>query len=75
MREVPEMNYNPLLGRIKEFGLTQKECAKILGISEGQLSRKLSGEYVFRQDEINGLCNILDIDANEIGKYFFCPKS
>ena len=39
---MPEMNYNPLLGRIKEFGLTQKECAKILGISEGQLSRKLS---------------------------------
>ncbi len=71
---MPEMNYKPLLGRMKEIGLTQRECAKILGISEGQLSRKLSGEYVFRQDEINGLCNILSIDASDIGKYFFCPK-
>ncbi len=72
---MPEMNYNPLLGRIKECGLTQRECAKLLGISEGQLSRKLSGEYVFRQDEINKLCNILKIDAYEIGRFFFCPKS
>lgn len=72
---MPEMNYNPLLGRIKEMGLTQRECAKMLGISEGQLSRKLSGEFVFRQDEIDGLCNILNIDGQDIGKFFFCPKS
>lgn len=71
---MPEMNYNPLLGRIKEMGLTQKECAKRLGISEGQLSRKLSGEFVFRQDEINGLCDILEIDARDIGRFFFPPK-
>lgn len=72
---MPEMNYNPLRGRIKEYGYTQKECAARIGISEGQLNRKLAGEFAFRQDEINRLCIILEIEATEIGHYFFCPKS
>lgn len=71
---MPEVNYNPLRGRIRECGLTQKECAAKIGISEGQLNRKLAGEYDFKQDEIHGLCLLLDIDAAEIGRYFFSPK-
>ncbi|MFR3972702.1 MAG: DUF739 family protein [Subdoligranulum sp.] len=46
-----------------------------MGLSEGQLNRKLAGEYDFKQDEIHSLCRILNIDAAEIGRYFFCPKS
>lgn len=56
-------------------GLTQKECAAKIGLSEGQLNRKLAGEYNFKQSEIHNLCDLLDIDAKEIGYYFFCPKS
>lgn len=71
---MPEVNYNPLRGRMRECGLTQKECAAKIGISEGQLNRKLAGEYDFKQDEIYGLCRLLNIDAAEIGHYFFSPK-
>lgn len=70
-----DVNYNPLRGRMRECGLTQKECAAKIGLSEGQLNRKLAGEYDFRQGEIHKLCNLLDIDATEIGRYFFSPKS
>lgn len=69
-----EVNYNPLRGRMRECGLSQKECAAKIGISEGQLNRKLAGEYGFKQDEIHGLCRLLNIDAAEIGHYFFSPK-
>ncbi len=72
---MPDMNYNPLRGRIRECGLTQKECAAKIGLSEGQLNRKLAGEYDFKQDEIHSLCRLLNIDATEIGHYFFCPNS
>ena len=72
---MPDVNYNPLRGRMRECGLTQKECAAKIGLSEGQLNRKLAGEYDFKRDEIHKLCNLLDIDATEIGRYFFSPKS
>lgn len=69
-----EMDYAQLRGKIKDYGYTQKECAEQIGISESQLNRKLAGEYVFRQDEINKLCDILHISGEEIGRYFFSPK-
>ena len=43
VRLMPEINYNPLRGKIRECGLTQKECAAKIGLSEGQLNRKLAG--------------------------------
>lgn len=75
VRLMSEINYNPLRGKIRECGLTQKGCAAKIGLSEGQLNRKLAGEYNFKQSEIHNLCDLLDIDAKEIGYYFFCPKS
>lgn len=72
---MPEMDYANLRERMRDSKLTQKECAELIGISESQLNRKLAGEFVFRQDEINNLCEILEIDGTEIGKYFFSPKS
>jgi repressor LexA len=74
VNEMPEMDYNPLRGRITELGLTQKECAERIGISESQLNRKFAGAFAFRQDEIDRLCNLLRIEPPEIGKYFFTPK-
>lgn len=72
---MPEMDYNRLRGRITECGLTQKECAEKISVSEGQLNRKLAGEFAFRQDEISRLCDLLSIPVTKIGHYFFCPKS
>ena len=71
---MPQMNYNALLGRIRECGLTQKEVAARIGVSEGQLNRKLAGEFAFRQDEMESILKLLDVDLSELGKYFFTPK-
>ena len=71
---MPEMNYSALRGRIRDCGLTQKEVASRIGISEGQLNRKLAGEFVFRQDEIDRIIALLNINPIDIGRYFFSPK-
>lgn len=72
---MPKMDYAMLRRRIKRFGLTQQECAEKIGVSESHFNRKLAGEYVFRQDEINKLCVLLNIGSTEIGLYFFTPMS
>lgn len=72
---MPQMDYSLLRGKIRECGLTQKEVAEQIGVSEGQLNRKLAGEYSFRQDEMEGIARVLKIDLCELGKYFFTPKS
>lgn len=72
---MPDMDYSALRGRICERGLTQKEVAARIGVSESQLNRKLAGEFSFRQDEIDRIIRLLDIDPREIGRYFFSPKS
>ncbi len=72
---MPEMNYNFLRNRMADCGITQKECASRIGISEGTLNRKLAGDFVFRQDEITKISELLGIEGDEIGRYFFSPKS
>ena len=44
-------------------------------MSESQLERKLAGEFVFRQDDIDKLVGLLGIDTRDIGRYFFHPES
>lgn len=52
---MPEMDYSRLRGRIVECGLTQKECAEKIGVSEGQLNRKLAGEFAYRLRQLRRL--------------------
>ena len=68
---MPKLDYSKLKGRILEKGLNQKELASKIGISEGQFCKKLSGEYVFKQSEIVRICEVLNIENNLIGDYFF----
>lgn len=68
------MNYNTLRGRIRECGFTQKEVAARIGVSEGQFNRKLAGEFAFRQDEMEGILKLLEVDMSELSKYFFTPN-
>ena len=72
---MPEMDYSGLYGKLKQNSLTQKEVATELGITANSLYLKLSGKSPFRTSEIVRLCKILHIDENEIGRYFFSPKS
>lgn len=68
------IDYGLLKERMKEKGINQKQLAILVGVSEGQMCKKLSGEYVFKQTEILKICEILDIAAIEISLYFFTEK-
>ena len=64
-------NYRKLLGRIREYGLTNRELAEKIGITKGTLSQKLNGRYPFTTKDIDLICGTLDIPAADIGTYFF----
>ena len=63
--------YNKLRGRIIEKFATQEEFARKIGISKNSLSLKMNGKTSFSQNDIIKWSELLEIDANEIGQYFF----
>lgn len=66
-----QFNYSKLLGRFREYGFTQKDAAARIGIRPTTLSLKLNNKAVFTSDEIDAICQLLDIPKEEIGTYFF----
>lgn len=66
-----QFNYSKLLGRFREYGLTQKDVAIRIGIRPTTLSQKLNNKFSFTSDEIDAICKLLDIPNEEIGIYFF----
>lgn len=71
-----EYDYSKLRGRITEKLGSSKKLAEKLGISTTALYNKLSNKVPFSQDEILIAMrqDVLDIDSNEIVKYFFREK-
>ena len=69
-----EFDYSKLLGRIKEYGYTQSNLAKEVGINETTMSQKLNNKSTFGQLEIRKICKVLNITDAEIGIYFFAQK-
>lgn len=67
-------DYSKLEGRIKEFGLTQEKFALSIGITPTTLSLKLSNKGFFNQREIRKARKLLQIEAEDVGKYFFAEK-
>lgn len=69
-------DFSELRGRmIAKFG-TCTACAKAIGMSRSQMSDRLGGKINFQLEEIYALCTpgVLDIPAEEIGRYFLTPK-
>lgn len=66
--------YNKLRGRIIEICGSQSEFSKKVGQSEQNITAKLSGRSSFTQDNIITWSQVLDIDQNDIGSYFFTRK-
>ena len=66
-----QFNYSALLGLMREKGYTQEALANKVGISATQLSQKLNGHFAFKQTDIQGIVDALDISPAEIGRYFF----
>ena len=52
-------------------GLTQKELAKLLNISQSNISHYIKGDKMPALDTFANLCAILDLDTNDI----LCLKS
>lgn len=63
--------YNKLRGRIVEKYGTQAKFAQELGISPTAMSEKMTGKTTFSQRDIERWRQLLDIDSEDIGKYFF----
>lgn len=64
-------NYSKLLGRMKERGVTQEQLAKAIDKDLSTISAKLKNKSQFKAEEIDAVCEVLDIPNEEIGTYFF----
>lgn len=64
-------NYSKLLGRIKEMGYTQESLCAEIPMDRSVFSLRINGKRSFRQGEIESICEILDINVEDISKYFF----
>lgn len=71
MTEKISYNYSKLLGKLREHGITQGKLAEMLGKNESTISSKLSGKFYFTVEEIDAICELLNIGSEEIGIYFF----
>lgn len=64
-------NYSKLLGRMRELGFTQEKLAKAIGINESTLNAKINNKGYFNNNQIDKICEVLDISIVEIGAYFY----
>lgn len=61
------VNTLELKSLIVKNGFTQKELAKLLGISSVSFNKKLNNVVEFKASEVQKLCNVLNIASfNEI---------
>jgi transcriptional regulator with XRE-family HTH domain len=65
------INANKIKGRMREMGLVQKDIARYLRISPPTVSQKLSGARPMDLNEAKALAEMLKIQNDEFGLYFF----
>ena len=69
-----KFDYSKLTGRIIELFGSRQAFAKEFEVSKGMLSAKLNNKAKFSTYEITRACELLKIEPEEIGEYFFTPK-
>ena len=67
-------DYSKLKGKIVEVYGSQEKLAKILDISNQSMSNKMTNKVPFKTNEIEKLVELLGIDPQDIGVYFFKKK-
>ena len=70
-----EFDYSKLLGRIREYGYTQKTLANTVKMSVSQLNQCLKNKSNFKHTKILEICMVLDIPVSEIGAFFYALKT
>lgn len=68
-----DFNYAKLRGRIIEKYGTQTEFVEKFGISSNSFSLKMNNKSRFTTDDIVKLTEMLEIEKEEVGEYFFTP--
>lgn len=63
-----------LKGKIIEGGLNYRKLAPLIGLSPKTLSRKINNKSDFSCEEIERICDALNIEPKDVGKYFFETK-
>lgn len=63
-----------LKGRIVEKYGTQGAFAEVLGVAENTVSRKINGVVSFSREDILQWCDLLEINRDHIGDYFFTEE-
>lgn len=48
-----------------ERGMSQKQFAEFIGVSQGMISKWESGEYIFTIEDLAKICNKLNLDLEE----------
>ena len=66
-----DFKYAKLRGRIVEKYGTIDAFGDKLNISKVQLSKKMNGKAGFSQADIIQWCDLLDIELNNVGSYFY----
>ena len=66
---------NLLKGKIVMSGISRKELAKKIHMSESTLSDKINGKRSFTVDEVERLCEILGIVSSDEKVSIFLAKS
>jgi len=67
-------DYSRLKGRMKEAGLRQEDVGAAIGLTPTTYSLKLNSKAEFRQSEIEGICQVLNIPFADIPNYFFTAR-
>ena len=67
-------DYAKLKGKIIEKYGSQIEFAKAMQVSENTLSLKLNNKVRFTADDIVQITDLLGVDKNEVGQYFFTQR-
>ena len=67
-------DYSKLRGRIVEKYGSQRQFADAAGVSEQTITSKMNGRVAISQEDVVNWSELLDIEANDIGVYFFAYK-
>ena len=68
-------DYSKLRGRIREICNTEEAWAVKMGFSDYTKSMRLNNKSNFKSNEITRCCEILKINKEDIGLYFFTIKN
>lgn len=70
-----KFDYSLLRRRMKNKGFTLQTLAKRINMSVCTLCGKLLGNYDFKSTEIVQIADVLEIQTEDIPKYFFAVES